>query len=520
MDALTSLTVHYDDSLVLRQRQYQIITALNSGRKKFRFFLSGRANDKIAEIEKIFTIKNQTDNLQKWLRYWPKGRKWTIQNVDEDEWKLIINSGIWLICMSTYSLLVELICILNDKKLSDSIATSATKQCLSDLQNCNTEIVRFIDNPLATQIIPLIEESIIQIEEETFSYNQQSVSTLIDKTNKLLIRSVSLIEKAELLYSGYGEKVDIVEFNYAVIVQLNPKSMSKNEIKNSMFRITAFLHKYCLDVKNNNRDSFDIDFIPDTMLDLPNSIVVISTGNRNSTFAAELASTTLLKFQGRLPLRCLVFAQIPSESRVRIKSARQKVIRTGSFWEFVKEIFHKMDRAGDSTKLYWTTDNTGMNSEIDKLPAKARSRFLKQKEFSVRVNDNSLTIGEAVIKKKSKKTSDRSVISMKKIKNSNITVIANSSDVTSTSKLNIRERDLENFTRLLDEAKLPKADIEEQKSCLDLDAPVEQKGVYGSSTKTFIGRLVNKSIEGGWDIPFQAAASVLATAINVYFGLG
>ena len=87
-----------------------------------------------------------------------------------------------------------------------------------------------------------------------------------------------------------------------------------------------------------------------------------------------------------------------------------------------------------------------------------------------------------------------------------------------SSSITINKGNKEELKEQLLQSKIPAKDIDELLKIIDLEKP-ESETVFGGQVTAWIGKMINKSLDGTWQIGIGAAGGVLATALQQYYGI-
>jgi hypothetical protein len=102
------------------------------------------------------------------------------------------------------------------------------------------------------------------------------------------------------------------------------------------------------------------------------------------------------------------------------------------------------------------------------------------------------------------------------------TTIVVGTENTQTVTNTITKNDLESLRKTLIENGVDVNDITSLEAAIseDSDFNVVKRNEYGSSVKDWLGGMLTKAIDTSWQIELGVASSLLATALNNYYGLG
>jgi hypothetical protein len=96
----------------------------------------------------------------------------------------------------------------------------------------------------------------------------------------------------------------------------------------------------------------------------------------------------------------------------------------------------------------------------------------------------------------------------------NTTIIVGNNNIQNVS--NITKGSFKSLAKVLKENGVSKADIQELQTVIEIEKPVNQQ--FGAGVKKWISKMLNKAVEGSWEISLGAAGSLLADAIATYYG--
>lgn len=85
--------------------------------------------------------------------------------------------------------------------------------------------------------------------------------------------------------------------------------------------------------------------------------------------------------------------------------------------------------------------------------------------------------------------------------------------------IRIRKGDKEFLAKTLKDNGINRQDICDLLKIIDTEEPNKEKGTFGIEVNTWIKNMLNKALEGSWQISIGAAGSVLADAIQSNYGI-
>jgi hypothetical protein len=90
---------------------------------------------------------------------------------------------------------------------------------------------------------------------------------------------------------------------------------------------------------------------------------------------------------------------------------------------------------------------------------------------------------------------------------------------TITNTANINKKSKEDLIAHLKDLGLTEEDTIEIIEIIDTDTPDYENERFGVNVNTWIAKMINKTIDGSWNISIGAAGTLLAEAINKYYGM-
>lgn len=100
----------------------------------------------------------------------------------------------------------------------------------------------------------------------------------------------------------------------------------------------------------------------------------------------------------------------------------------------------------------------------------------------------------------------------------NITLTIGNNNIVTTTNIKIKQWSIEDLEKVLYENKVSKEDIEELKEILKTDKPNFESKTFGDGVSNWVGKMISKSAKNIWNIGIGAAGSLLAEALNQYYG--
>ncbi|WP_347454240.1 hypothetical protein ABEF83_07830 [Acinetobacter thermotolerans] len=93
------------------------------------------------------------------------------------------------------------------------------------------------------------------------------------------------------------------------------------------------------------------------------------------------------------------------------------------------------------------------------------------------------------------------------------------SNVQQTNTLTVQKNDFESLEQYLRNNGIEKADILDLKNIIDVNPLPQSQSEYSPDLKSWMTKMIGKSIDGTWQVTIGAAGSLLATGLQQYFGI-
>ncbi len=100
----------------------------------------------------------------------------------------------------------------------------------------------------------------------------------------------------------------------------------------------------------------------------------------------------------------------------------------------------------------------------------------------------------------------------------NVGNIASGHDIHQNATVSVNEGDLKSLTSYLEAQGIKSDDLQGLKTALNADGKLPQSGL-GKSVSRWLGKMVQKSAEGTWEIGVGTAAGILTEALKAFYGL-
>lgn len=96
-------------------------------------------------------------------------------------------------------------------------------------------------------------------------------------------------------------------------------------------------------------------------------------------------------------------------------------------------------------------------------------------------------------------------------------IITTGSNNTISSNIQVNKNDLNSLRQALSKLKIASEDIEEISTIVQQEKP-DAQGNFGSRTRGWLGKMLNKSVEGTWELGIATAGGVLTEVLKKFFG--
>jgi hypothetical protein len=156
------------------------------------------------------------------------------------------------------------------------------------------------------------------------------------------------------------------------------------------------------------------------------------------------------------------------------------------------------------------------HASILQILVQVRSRLL---DFVLELNDQFPSELNDAQEKDRIKSIDTKNLFNNAIFGDNTTILVGGNNTQTVSNINMK-KDFGALAKTLKEHGVLEPEIEALKEAIDLDASTidEKKREYGPAVKSWLKKMLSKAIETSWNIELGIASSLLATALNSYYG--
>jgi hypothetical protein len=91
--------------------------------------------------------------------------------------------------------------------------------------------------------------------------------------------------------------------------------------------------------------------------------------------------------------------------------------------------------------------------------------------------------------------------------------------VTIKANISVNKGDKEALQKTLIDSGIAQQDVHDLVEIIDTEEPNKEKGTFGVKVNTWVNKMMGKALDGSWQIGIGAAGSMLADAIQSYYGL-
>ncbi len=101
----------------------------------------------------------------------------------------------------------------------------------------------------------------------------------------------------------------------------------------------------------------------------------------------------------------------------------------------------------------------------------------------------------------------------------NATILVGSSNTQTISNINVKG-DFNALAKTLENNGVSDSDITALKDAIDQDSSIinDDSKVFGPAVKSWLQTMLSKAVEASWNIELGVASSLLATALNSFYG--
>mgnify|MGYP000918415828 CR=1 FL=1 len=100
----------------------------------------------------------------------------------------------------------------------------------------------------------------------------------------------------------------------------------------------------------------------------------------------------------------------------------------------------------------------------------------------------------------------------------NVTVNVGDYNTITTTNIKVSNGSIDELRKVLLENGVENEDIDELESILETDTPDTNNKKFGKGVSDWIGKMISKAAQNIWEVGIGAAGSLLAQALNQYYG--
>lgn len=120
-------------------------------------------------------------------------------------------------------------------------------------------------------------------------------------------------------------------------------------------------------------------------------------------------------------------------------------------------------------------------------------------------------------KGKMKKEDSKSILNSAQF-GDNVTVNIGDNNTVTTTNVKVTEGNFDELRKTLEHHKMSNGDIDELEQILEEDIPDSENKSFGRNVSEWMGRMITKAAQNIWNIGVGVAGSLLAQALNLYYG--
>lgn len=165
-------------------------------------------------------------------------------------------------------------------------------------------------------------------------------------------------------------------------------------------------------------------------------------------------------------------------------------------------------------EIYWVLQRSQIVEILDAI----RNTIL---EWALKLESEGILGDELSFSDDEKRKANSSTV-IQHIENFNFQGVLGSvtdSKLTQNLQMTIRKDDIYGLKNYLSSLRIEKDDIEELEKALRSDPRPSKTQQFGQKVSSWIGKMVQKSASGGWEIGIAVAGQLLAQAIAAYYGI-
>ncbi|WP_018616604.1 hypothetical protein [Segetibacter koreensis] len=201
--------------------------------------------------------------------------------------------------------------------------------------------------------------------------------------------------------------------------------------------------------------------------------------------------------------------------REQIKSGKSAKVETAFSAENIAYLQFNLNRNGNPNLQILSAKKWTASNIIIEILAIIRSKLL---DFMLKFEEEFGHISEIKELQNENKTIT-SIMNHTIINTGDANVVNTGDKATVKAAINIIKGSQEDLKRVLKNCGVKEVDINELLEVIDTEIPNPEKGTFGYMVNLWIGKMINKALDGSWEVAIGAAGSLLADAIQSYYGI-
>lgn len=199
----------------------------------------------------------------------------------------------------------------------------------------------------------------------------------------------------------------------------------------------------------------------------------------------------------------------------QIKSGKSGKVETAFSAEKIGYLQFNLNRNGNPDLQILSAKKWTASTNIVVILAIIRSKLL---DFMLKIEEEFEHISEIKQLQNENKTIT-SIMNHTIINTGNANVVNTGDNATVKAIINIIKGSQEDLKKTLKDYGIKENDINELLEVIDTEIPNSEKGTFGYKVNLWIGKMINRALDGSWQVAIGAAGSFLADAVQSYYGM-
>jgi nucleoside phosphorylase len=306
-------------------------TAVNSGQQKFSWFME---KDAIKLIDKIKNTIEPKYLKNIWAEFWSPNKDWSIESIDKDLYKGLIDQGLWLISINSYLRVLDYSLrniAVTEGKIQTNKNNNLVGRRLDEIKEYYSKLINYKSDKRTREIIPFLKEIITKHDKLSETEHIVNIKLVLNKIRTLMYSSKILLDNSELLVNKFGKIDTIQRFSHTLYIDIDETTFF---YKKSIWKeIFDFIDTYKREINSSKEEQEHL------VVQLPNDKNVLERGvwfASNGLFSSNtlpiLADKIIQKFSKKLKVKCVLFGQLPEGLRVKTAGMNNSNMKFGNFW--------------------------------------------------------------------------------------------------------------------------------------------------------------------------------------------